>query len=42
MPRIFDNIEAELLPALEKTLLVSGRADYVAGLGGGIRGTNCI
>jgi len=28
MPRIFDNIETALLPALEQTLLVSERADY--------------
>jgi hypothetical protein len=30
MPRIFDNIETSLLPALEQTLLVSERADYLS------------
>ncbi|MGA2750755.1 MAG: hypothetical protein ABSG59_18440 [Verrucomicrobiota bacterium] len=29
MPRIFDNIETELLPAIEQTLLVSARADFI-------------
>ena len=28
MPRIFDNIELELLPALRQTLNISGRADF--------------
>jgi len=31
MPRIFDNIELELLPALRATLDVAGRADFCVG-----------
>ena len=31
MPRIFDNIEASLLPALKDTLELSGHADFCVG-----------
>jgi hypothetical protein len=31
MPRIFDNIEVDLLLALEQTFLVSERADFCVG-----------
>jgi hypothetical protein len=31
MPRIFDNIEQSLLPALQQTLHVAARADFCVG-----------
>ena len=31
MPRIFDNIDADLLPALRQTIQVSARGDFCVG-----------